>query len=196
VGKAAVSAIIFDCFGVLARGTLENFIDTHFGHDPKLVERAHELDHQAFVGSISFEEQVGEFSKMSGLDEQEVKTELYGMLDDIPANVRLFQYIRDTLKPKYKIGFLSNAAADWTDELFTPEQKALLDDIVLSYAHGMAKPDERIYHLSADNLGVMPEECVFVDDILRYCDAAKSAGMRAVQYNDFSQFKKEIETIL
>lgn len=192
MGKAVVSAIIFDCFGVLVRGTLENFIDSHFGHDPKLVERAHVLDHQASAGFITFEEQVSEFAHMGGLSEQQVADEL----GDTPANEQLLSYIRDELKPRFKIGFLSNAGDDWTDELFKPEQKALFDDIVLSYAYGMAKPDERIYLLSAKNLGVLPGDCVFVDDIRRYCDGAVEAGMHAVQYNDFSQFKKEIETIL
>lgn len=37
----------------------------------------------------------------------------------------------DDLKPDYKIGFLSNAGANWLDELFIWQQA--FDEVVLSY---------------------------------------------------------------
>ncbi len=192
MAEQAVKAVIFDCFGVLVRAALYVFFDKHFAHDEMLQQKADEIDHMGAAGYMSFDEQVTAFAELAGIREEQVRVELA----DTPANTPLLEYIRDELKPHYKIGFLSNAAADFTDELFTPEQKALFDDIVLSYTCGFAKPDERIYELSAHNLEVTPEESVFVDDTPRYCVGAEAAGMRAVQYNDFRQFIRDIEKLL
>lgn len=39
-----------------------------------------------------------------------------------------------------------------------------LDDEVLSYSVGLAKPDVRIYELACERLGVSPQEAAFVGD--------------------------------
>jgi len=53
-------------------------------------------------------------------------------------NTELLEFIRDELKPRYKIGFLSNVGDDLMDVLFTDEQQALFDDVVLSFSEGIA----------------------------------------------------------
>ena len=58
----------------------------------------------------------------------------------------------------------------------------LFDDIVVSADVGMAKPDARIYALSAQRLGLPPDECVFIDDLPRNVEAAREAGMQAVHF--------------
>jgi len=187
-----IKAIIFDCFGVLVQGSLEQFIDTYLAGDEELEKRAHELNDQCSLGLISYEEQIAEFSKMSGLSTAQV----HEQMDVNPRNKQLLDYISSELKPKYKIGFLSNAGEDWLDELFIKEDLSLFDDTVLSYAVGLAKPDFRIYKLSAERLNVKPDECVFIDDIERYCTSAQDLGMKAVVYRTFSQMRQELEGIL
>lgn len=187
-----IKAIIFDCFGVLVQGSLEQFIDSNFAEDEKLVKRAHELNDQCSLGLISYEEQIAEFSEMSGLS----KALVHEQMDVNPRNKQLLDYISTELKPKYMIGFLSNAGEDWLDELFTKEDLSLFDDTVLSFAVGLAKPDFRIYELSAERLNVTPDECVFIDDIERYCTSAQELGMKAIVYRTFSQMHEELEKIL
>lgn len=188
-----IKAIIFDCFGVLVQGSLEQFIDSHLAEkNMELVKRAHELNDQCSLGLISYEEQIAGFSEMSGLSIAQV----HELMDVNPRNKQLLDYISSELKPKYKIGFLSNAGEDWLDELFLKEDLSLFDDTVLSYAVGLAKPDFRIFELSAKRLNVKPEECVFVDDIERYCISAQDLGMKAIVYRTFSQMRHELEEIL
>jgi putative hydrolase of the HAD superfamily len=59
---------------------------------------------------------------------------------------------------------------------------SLFDDFVCSADVGMAKPDPRIFALSAQRLGLPPEECVFVDDMDRNIAAARAAGMHGVHF--------------
>lgn len=47
----------------------------------------------------------------------------------------------------------------------------------------MQKPDERIFRLTVEQLGVEPEECLYVDDRRRNLAAAQSLGVKAVMLN-------------
>src|SRR5690606_31310012 len=100
-------------------------------------------------------------------------------------------------RDEYKIGLLSNIATPWiTDTFLTPEEQQLFDAMVFSYEVGMTKPDPRIFALTCKRLGVNPNQAVMVDDIERYCEAAKMEGMKAVVYKDFKQCKRDLEEIL
>lgn len=115
---------------------------------------------------------------------------------DTPVNTPLIEFIRDTLKPKYRIGMLSNAADNWLDELFSADDQALFEHAVLSYQVGLAKPDPGIYNAAVERFGVEPEQCLFVDDKERNCDAARGVGMQALTYKNFSQFQRDISHVL
>ncbi len=173
-----VKAVIFDCFGVLVKSSLIPFGETYFASDTEKQQKLFELDRQANMGQLDYGSFVTQIAELAGISEQEAEE----AMDDTPANAPLLDYIQSALKPNYKIGFLSNASDNWLDDLFTTEQQALFDGVVLSYQHGIAKPDPEIYKLAARKLGVKPEACVFVDDIMSYCEGAEAVGMRAILY--------------
>jgi putative hydrolase of the HAD superfamily len=52
------------------------------------------------------------------------------------------------------------------------------DAVVLSFEVGVAKPDAGIYRKALEALGASPEESVFVDDQLVYCEGAEAVGIR------------------
>ncbi len=187
-----IKAIIFDCFGVLVAGTLEQFIDKHFARDQKLVQEAHDINMQASRGLMSYEQQIQQFAIMAGISVEQTHREM----DANPRNDLLLSYIAQELKGAYKIGFLSNASEDVRDELFTPEDLQLFDDFVLSYAVHLAKPDQAIYELAAQRLGVTVDACLFVDDIETYVIGAQKAGMKALQYRSLQKFKDDLERVL
>ena len=59
----------------------------------------------------------------------------------------------------------------------------------------MAKPDPAIYRLAAERLGVKPEECVFVDDLLENVEAAESIGMKGIVFKDYTDFLTNLNKI-
>jgi len=61
---------------------------------------------------------------------------------------------------------------------------------------GMRKPDPAIYELTLERLGVMAEECVFVDDLELNCEAARALGMTAVRYERAEQAIPELRSAL
>lgn len=177
---------------MLVRGSLEGFIDAHLAGNDALVREAQALNNAANLGSISYEEMLKEYARMANISFEQAGQEMGAN----PRNDRLLDYINDKLKATYKISMLSNAPDDWLDELFSKDNVALFDDIVLSYRVRMIKPQPEIYRLAAGRLGLEEDECVFIDDIERYCVGAQEAGMQAIVYKDFGQMRSELEQIL
>ncbi len=56
----------------------------------------------------------------------------------------------------------------------------LFDVVVDSCQVGMRKPNPAIYTYAAEQLGVAPERCVFLDDAEGNVAGAQAAGMRAI----------------
>src|SRR3989338_11174969 len=111
-------------------------------------------------------------------------------------NRPLLDYIKTELKPKYKIGIISNAIGDVLYEILLEDDVKLFDDIVISYRVGVAKPESAIYYFALKNLGVRADETVFIDDIEDFCEAARAVGIRAIHYQDFQQMKTDLESLL
>ena len=111
-------------------------------------------------------------------------------------NRELLDYIKTELRPKYKIGVISNVLAGFIYLILPKKDLKLFDDLILSYKAGVAKPDPRIYEMSLKNLGVKPEEAIFIDDQERFVEAAKAVGMDAFLYSSFEDFRQKIEAIL
>lgn len=178
-----IKAIIFDCFGVLAEDGWLPFKRAHIGDNPELVQALIDLGKQNEYGMIENAEYNRQVAELIGVSEDELANALGRKV----ANEQLFEFIK-TLKPRLKIGLLSNANYNVMEDLFTQEQASLIDAAVLSYECRMIKPDPRMYQLIADRLGVLPEECVFVDDLERYAIASEEVGMTGIWYTDFDKF--------
>ena len=102
------------------------------------------------------------------------------------------EFLRD-LRPAYKTAILSNAGdqgRQWFSQAYQLEK--LVDLVVISAEEKLAKPDKRIYQLTLDRLGVLPEEAVFVDDLEVNVQAARSLGMRAVRFDTTAQALGEL----
>ncbi len=74
-----------------------------------------------------------------------------------------------------------------------PELYALFDDIIVSGAEGVAKPDPEIFRILARRLGHPIEGVFYVDDSIRNVDAARTAGMDAVHFTDAAALLTELQ---
>lgn len=72
----------------------------------------------------------------------------------------------------------------------------LFDAVVISGEVGLRKPDHGIYELMCRELGVPPQECVFVDDIAANITAAAEVGMCGVHHTDTATTLVELEALL
>lgn len=71
---------------------------------------------------------------------------------------------------------------------------ANLADAVLNTARvGVAKPDQRVYHLAAERVDVKVQRCLYIDDSLANVDAAREVGMTAVHYAHVSDLREVVQ---
>ena len=78
-----------------------------------------------------------------------------------------------------KIGLLSNAACEEVAAWQHCRLASFFDEVVFSYQVGLIKPDQRIYHLTCERLGVSPTETIFIGDGgSRELTGAREAGLR------------------
>ena len=102
-----------------------------------------------------------------------------------------------SLRPKYRTGILSNAGSD-ARAMFTSifGFDHLVDEMIISAEEGIAKPDERIYKIALEKMGVEPGEALFLDDLSANVAAARQLGMKAVQFLETSQALSEVRALL
>lgn len=187
-----IKAIIFDFFGVLAVRGFDSFAKTHYPADTEKISQTKKLQDQLGLGLIGYEDFISGLAKLGGVDRETVLK----YTEDYQPNMELLDYIHQKLRPRYKLGIISNAGADWVLKIIGQQNQELFDNIVLSYKAGVIKPTPEIYEMSIKNLGVRAENSVFIDDILTYCQGAEAIGMNTIWYKDFGQMKTELEKIL
>jgi putative hydrolase of the HAD superfamily len=64
------------------------------------------------------------------------------------------------------------------------EIMTLFEHVVESSKLGVRKPDPRIYQHACDLLGVLPEECIYLDDLGINLKPARALGMRTIKVGD------------
>ncbi|RYP86262.1 HAD family phosphatase [Nocardioides guangzhouensis] len=73
-----------------------------------------------------------------------------------------------------------------------PDVFARFDDVVVSGAEGVAKPDPEIFRILARRLGHPVDGVVYVDDSPRNVDAGRAAGMDAVRFTGAAALLEEL----
>ena len=59
---------------------------------------------------------------------------------------------------------------------------------------GVRKPDPRSYLGPAESLGLLPGECLFIDDRTKNCEAAKACGLDAIHFRWASQLHTDLQS--
>lgn len=190
---AQVKAVIFDLYGVLALNGWQAFKARHFTDRPQVWDQIFEVGRKVDAGLADYDELVRFTAEQAGETQETVRYQL----EHTVANDALLAYIKTDLKPWYFLGILSNAhRAEVVSEIFSPQQEELFTEIILSHHTGMVKPDTRMYHVVAARLGVLPQECIFVDDQERHVEGATDAGMQAIVYRDVPALKQTLKGLL
>ena len=106
-------------------------------------------------------------------------------------------WVKELKERGYRLYVLSN----YGEYLFLQSKDRLdfmpyMDGAVISYQIQMIKPDQEIYEYLLNKYGLLPEECVFIDDRPENVEAAKAIGMSGIQFVDYEQANGELEKML
>jgi HAD superfamily hydrolase (TIGR01509 family) len=197
-----ICAVIFDLGGVLLR-TEDRQPRAAFASRLGLTYA--ELDDFVFNGPTALQAAVGAIP-----EEQHWEALCTGLnlpLETLPdfqtafwggdrLDQNLVELIR-SLRPRYRTALLSNAWSNlrlWLNRYWPVLD--VFDEVVISAEVGLAKPDPRIYQLVVDRLGVASAEAVFLDDFLQNVEAARKAGLHAIQFMSSEQARADLEKLL
>jgi putative hydrolase of the HAD superfamily len=112
-------------------------------------------------------------------------------------NDEVIALMRELKASGLKMAMLTNNVREWeplwrsmlpVDEIF--------EEIVDSAFVGARKPEARIYELTLERIGMPPEACLLIDDLLPNIEGAEAAGMNAVHFRDNAQAIAEIRAAL
>jgi HAD superfamily hydrolase (TIGR01509 family) len=100
----------------------------------------------------------------------------------------------DRLRERYRVAFLSNSNEVHAEVI--PRKFAALfrrdDRFVFSHRFHCAKPDPEIFRRALEVLGALPQQTVFVDDLVENVIAARALGMTSYQYRDALSLSEEL----
>lgn len=189
-----IKAIIFDCFGVLLGNAYKVHLSEVEQVDPARANEIRAINHASDMGILTREETAEHISALFGMEPEEFLEEQNQV--EVP-NAPLLEYIA-TLKPNFKIGLLSNISSrERLSIRFTEGQlDSHFDTIVASGDEGFVKPQPEVYEIAATRLGVLPSECVFIDDIIEFCDGARAVGMQAIQFQNTQQCITDLNALI
>ena len=193
-----VKAVIFDMFETLVTLFTEH---TYFGEDaasdagidPVLYRKVwHENEKDRTTGKMTIEEGIGETLRKLGVYSDELLNTIVSKrlatlqetFDQIPdESVQLLLELR---RRGIKVGLITNTFSDERDLIRSSKLFPLFDATRISYEEGVLKPDPSMYQSIMDELGVEPDECLYVGDGgSRELFAARDIGMKPLQASWF-----------
>ena len=174
-----MKAIVLDMYGVILKQTGDDFVPYVQRTFPDLTpEEIYIPWFKADTGEWD-SLQVWEVLGYTG-DLEQIEKEY---LDTIELNDGFKDFIA-AAKKKYKLAIISNDSSRWSRyfrEKF--DINKYFDVISISGDLKIEKPDERIFKLTLEKLGVGAEDCLYVDDREGNLAAAERLGMKPVMFN-------------
>ncbi|TAH34114.1 HAD family phosphatase [Candidatus Saccharibacteria bacterium] len=188
-----IRAVIFDCFGVLITDALQAICSELRQRDVAAADEVRNTVSLSNRGITDPEASSRKVASILGISYEEYRERI---ANGEVKNTELLHYIHE-LRASYKTALLSNIGKGSLLRRFTEDEFArYFDAVIASGDVGFAKPEPQIYEITADQLGVRFDECVFTDDREEFCEAARAVGMQAILYEDFLQFRTNLETLL
>ncbi len=196
-----VRAIFFDLGGVIVRTDyqaprehLAERLNTTY-EDLSRIVFASESSYQASIGAITTEAHWEAVTRRLGRpvsEAQAIREEFFA--GDV-VDLGLLALIR-SLRPRYKTGVISNAWPDLRQDLVNKKVIDAFDALIVSAEVGVMKPDPRIYEIAMDQLGVAPQESIFLDDTPVNVDAARALGMQGILFREPRRTLNELKEML
>lgn len=109
-------------------------------------------------------------------------------------NARMLQLLK-RLRPTYTLATICNGGSRQA-MMRKFRLHELVDLMVFDEEEGISKPDERLYLLTLERLGIRSEESVFVDDKDENVEAARRLGIAGIHFKNARQAIQELDALL
>lgn len=193
-----ISAVIFDFGNVLCRfdiglflGRIAALTSTPMSKLQGFLQHSSDLGRAYETGLITSDEFYRRLMDRYGFSLS--KEDFIRAYTDIFTPISTtFDLVRK-LKPRYKLGLLSNTN-EWHFEyaIKAVEVFPLFDAVTVSFEAKAMKPEEAVYRDILEKLRAVPEECVYIDDVAENAEAASRIGMYGIQYTTYENLLGEL----
>lgn len=103
----------------------------------------------------------------------------------------------EELKKNYKIAMVTDNKVDRIQEILSYYHlDELFDEVVISGAVGSRKSDARIFEYTINQLGVEPEECIFIDNTAANLEAPAQMGIHTLFFDAFHRDTRSFQMVL
>ena len=198
-----MKGLLVDFGGVLTTNVFESFraFCEDEGLDPESIKRlfrgnprALELVRSLERGEVTEEDFAERFGELLELEPERRPGLVERMFGYIRPDDEMVEALRRARAQGVRTGLISNSmGAGRYDRSTFPE---LFDGVVISGDEGMHKPQPEIYELGCERVGLVPAECVFVDDLRENCEGAEAVGMTAVLHRGAERTLPQLEDLL
>ncbi|MGD8552873.1 MAG: HAD family phosphatase, partial [Anaerolineales bacterium] len=197
-----IQALIWDFGGVLLRTedqaprrAWEQKLNLQPGELHDLVFHG-PASRRATLGKASTEEIWQTLGEQLGLEGEELKKLETNFWAGDVLDRALIDATR-ALKEYIKTALLSNAWPDLRPYLVDDLKVGdAFDRMVISAEVGTAKPAHQIYHILLDQLGIEPQDSLFIDDSSENIQVARDLGMHAILFQTREQMLEELLGLL
>lgn len=158
--------------------------------DPNHAKQKKAVQQQAYRGKITHEEYREAVVAIYGLTQRQLIERGKQALIDDDGNVAFFEGVRETLhelkRRGYLLGIVTDTANPISAKLSWFERGGfgqVWDSIISSMDMGTRKPDPKIYQAVLRQLGVSPEQALFVGHKVSELAGAREIGTPTVAFN-------------
>jgi putative hydrolase of the HAD superfamily len=172
------------------RATMKEWLGSSYGDDAA-VNPVHALE-RGEIEVPEFERELARRLRTRDGEAVEAEGLLMRMFAGFDPQPAVAEAVRHAKAAGVSTGLLSNS---WGNEYPREGWAEMFDAVVISGEVKLRKPDPEIFWLVAERLGVEPEECVFVDDLIANVEGARQVGMVGVHHVTPQQTIDELEAL-
>ena len=110
----------------------------------------------------------------------------------------MVSFLRE-LKSDFKLGCITNnvkSSSEENNDNETKEAMSLFDHVIESSIVGIRKPNPEIYMMSCDALKVIPDQCIYLDDLGINLKPARELGMTTIKVIQPEDAIQEVRNLL
>lgn len=193
-----IKNIIFDVGRVLVEVRWEEVM-RELGFEGELLKRLSD----ATVHSATW----SEYDRSSQCDEEilaafianapELEHEIRLFMEHEFETIRKFYYAEDWVRNFKEKGYRCYILSNYPRNTYQKtEQERLyeqfVDGMIYSYQVQLIKPEPEIYQMLLVRYGLVPEECIFLDDKRENVEAARKLGIHAIQFTTKEEAEREL----
>lgn len=104
--------------------------------------------------------------------------------------------ILESLSERYFLATLINEGSEWANyKLDVSGFRKFFKENFISGDLKVEKPNLEIYKIVLNKLNITSEECIFIDDQIKNCEAAEKLGIKSIVFENPTQLKKELSKL-